>query len=388
MPYCEGRLYYDADSHIMETADWLSKHVDPEFRDRIGPMEFERIGSFGDAIKALDANGAHDPQTVRTLEQNVIGGPKGWEALGGSNPVERSRAIDLIGVDAQLIFSGLSVSQFLYVKDIDIKYAGAKAHNRAMAAFCADDPRMFGVGIVPLLDPERALAEAKHATGLGLKALWVRTAPDGDRSPGHPDLDPFWAHLEETGTPFVVHIGAQNQLIKPAYMNNGEPLPTNFLGGGEVMRGKDYTTFHQLAEAWLSVLVLDGVFERFPRVRGAAIEFGSSWVPGFLNRLDYVVKGFGRPEPKLTKFTRSPKQMAMDQLTFTTLPFEDVGAVIRATGSSDLFMFGTDYPHVEGSRDPLGKMLSTLEGFDEDTLTKFCSGNFAKMMGLPAPVPA
>jgi predicted TIM-barrel fold metal-dependent hydrolase len=387
MPYCEGRLFYDADSHIMETADWLSKHVDPEYRDRIGPMQFERIGNFGDAITKLDANGAHDAETAKALEDNVVGGPKGYEALGASNPQERSRAIDLIGVDAQLIFSGLAVSQFLYGTDVDIKYAGARAHNRAMAEFCADDHRMFGVGIVPLVDPELALAEAKHATDLGLKAIWVRAMPDGDRSPGHPDLDPFWRHLEETGTPFVVHIGAQNQQIRQGYVNNGTPLPKSFLGGGEVMRGKDYTTFHQLAEAFLSVVVLDGVLDRFPQLRGAAIEFGSSWVPGFLNRLDYVAKGFGRPEPYLLEFERSPKQMAMDQLTFTTLPFEDVGAVIRAS-SADLFMFGTDYPHIEGSRDPLGKMMATLEGFDDDVITKFCSANFAKTMGLGSAVPA
>ena len=384
MPYCEGRLFYDADSHIMEMPAWLSKHVDPQFRDRIPPMDFSRIGFLGEQVSEMAADGAHDAATVAELEQNVMG-PKGYLALGSSNPAERSRAIDLIGVEAQLIFSGVSVTQFLYVDDVDIKYAGSRAHNRAMAEFCADDPRMLGVGIVPLHDPVRTLAEAEYAIGLGCRALWLRAMPDGDRSPGHPDLDPFWAHLEETGTPFIVHIGAQNQQIRPAYMNNGRPRPKDFLGGGEVLRAKDYTTYHQLAEAFLSCLVIDGVLDRFPALKGAAIEFGSSWVPGWLNRLDYVVKGWGKTEPYLKEFSRSPYQQVLDQMTFTTLPFEDVGAVIRAS-SPDLFMFGTDYPHVEGSKDPLGRMLATLEGFDDDVLEKFFSGNFAKMMRLPARV--
>jgi predicted TIM-barrel fold metal-dependent hydrolase len=384
MAYCEGRVFYDADSHIMETPDWLSRHVDPAFRDAIPPMDFDLIGTLGDAVKRLDAEGAHTPEDAGELAENVMA-KKGYEALGASNPAERSRALDLLGVDAQLILSGLSVTQFLYAKDLDIKYAGTRAHNRAMAEFCSDDSRMFGAAIVPLVDPERALVELREAINLGCRAVWVRMAPDGDRSPGHPDLDPFWAYLEETGTPFFIHIGAQNQQIKPAYMNNGTPLPKDFLGGGEVMRAKDFTTFHQMAEAWLSCLVLDGVFDRYPRLRGAAIELGSSWVPGFLARLDYVVKGWGRAEPRLMGYERSPREMAMDQLTFTTLPFEDVGAVIRQT-SPDLFMFGTDFPHVEGSRDPLGKMLSTMDGLDEDVLEKFFSGNFAKMMGLQVPV--
>jgi predicted TIM-barrel fold metal-dependent hydrolase len=180
-----------------------------------------------------------------------------------------------------------------------------------------------------------------------------------------------------------VHIGAQNQQIRPAYMNNGRPRPKDFLGGGEVMRGKDYTTFHQLAEAFLSALILDGVLDRFPTLKGAAIEFGCTWVPGWLQRVQHAAEVWGRTEPNLTEFSRSPRQQVLDQMTFTSLPFEDVGAAIRAT-SPELFMFGTDYPHVEGSRDPLGKMMRTLTDLDEDTLDKFFAGNFAKMMHLPA----
>ena len=385
MPYCEGRLYYDADSHIMETADWLSRHVEAPYRERIPPMDLSLLGGFGKAIEGLGPDGRHEPAMIPTLEAELMH-HKGWAALGGSNPAERSRAIDLLGVEAQLIFSGLSVTQFLYDDDLDVKYAGARAHNRAMAEFCADDSRMLGVGLVPLHDPVRAHEEAVIATELGCKAIWVRAMPDGDRSPGHPELDPFWAHLEETGTPFIVHIGAQGQQIRKAYMNNGQPPPKDFLGGGEVMRSKDYTTFHQVAEAFLSVLILDGVLDRFPRLRGAAIEMGATWVPGFLARLENAVTGWGRTEPHLKAFTRSPREQALEQLTFTTLPFEDVGALIRAS-SPDIYMFGTDYPHIEGSRDPLGKMLATLEGFDEATLDKFFAGNFAKMMGLAAVAP-
>jgi predicted TIM-barrel fold metal-dependent hydrolase len=279
----------------------------------------------------------------------------------------------------------VSVTQFLYVDHVDIKYAGASAHNRAMAEWCAEDPRLLGVGIIPLHDPVRALAEAEYATELGCKAFWVRTMPDGDRSPGHPDLDPFWAFLADAGTPFIVHIGAQNQQIRPAYMNNGRPKPKDFLGGGEVMRAKDYTTFHQLAEAFLSCVVLDGVLDRFPALKGAAIEFGCTWVPGWLERLEHAAEVWGRTEPHLKEFSRPPRQQVLDQMTFTCLPFEDIGAAIRAS-SPDLFMFGTDYPHVEGSRDPLGKMMAHLGGFDDDVIDKFCAGNFAKMMRLPARV--
>jgi hypothetical protein len=35
MPYAEGRIYSDADSHIMETRDWLAGYIDPRLRDRL-----------------------------------------------------------------------------------------------------------------------------------------------------------------------------------------------------------------------------------------------------------------------------------------------------------------------------------------------------------------
>jgi hypothetical protein len=48
MPYAEGRTYYDADSHLMELADWLVLYADPGIRDRIRPLCMRhRSGSCG-----------------------------------------------------------------------------------------------------------------------------------------------------------------------------------------------------------------------------------------------------------------------------------------------------------------------------------------------------
>ena len=45
-------------------------------------------------------------------------------------------------------------------------------------------------------------------------------------------------------------------------------------GGGENVRGKDMTALHQTAERFLSVMMLDGVFDRHPNLRGACVELG------------------------------------------------------------------------------------------------------------------
>src|SRR5215831_2156775 len=76
---------------------------------------------------------------------------------------------------------------------------------------------MIAVGVVPLADPEQAVKEAREAIRLGCGAIWVGAAPAGERSPGHPDLDPFWALLQETGTPFMLHVGAASVVQPPAF---------------------------------------------------------------------------------------------------------------------------------------------------------------------------
>ncbi|MEL7156462.1 MAG: amidohydrolase family protein, partial [Actinomycetota bacterium] len=149
--------------------------------------------------------------------------------------------------------------------------------------------------------------------------------------------------------------------------------------GGENVRGKDLPVLHQPAEEFLSVLVLDGVLERHPELRGGVIELGATWVPGLLARLDHAWEIWSRSEPELAKMKRRPSDQVAAQLAFTPYPFEDVGALIRAS-SDELYLFSSDYPHIEGGRNPLGRFTASLDGFGEETLEKFYSANFARML--------
>ena len=79
--------------------------------------------------------------------------------------------------------------------------------------------------------------------------------------------------------PFVLHVGG-GKLLPKAFHNNGRPRPKDWLGGGENLRAKDFPVMHHSPERFLACMALDGVFERHPGLRGAAIELGASWVPG------------------------------------------------------------------------------------------------------------
>ena len=48
----------------------------------------------------------------------------------------------------------------------------------------------------------------------------------------------------------------------------------------------------------------------------------------------------------------------------------------------DLFLFSSDDPHPEGTRDPIGRFESTMAGVGDGARRRFYSGNFTDMMGV------
>lgn len=378
MPYAKGRTFYDADSHVMELGNWLAKYADPGVRARIRPLHLGGAGKLAEQAVADAELRRDDPGATQRLEDDIMSA-KGWSALGAFDAGERSRALDLLGVDRQLVFSTFAATQFAG-DDLDLLYGGARAHNRAMADFCAADARLIAVGLVPWGDPQRAVGEAEEAFRLGCGAILVASAPPRDRSPFHTDYYPFWKLLEERGVPFMLHIGGGGRLVRPAFHNNGLPPITDFLGGGENIRSKDYMAIYHPPEMFLSCMALDGVFEKFPRLRGGCIEQGALWVVPWLMRLDLVQESFQRTEPAL-KLPLRASDYIRRQVKFTPFPREPVGWMIEQ-GGAELFMFSTDYPHPEGTRDPIRRFEETLTGTGTEAKDRFYAGNFAEMMGI------
>ncbi len=385
MTYASDRTYYDADSHIMELPDHLRRCAEPAERDDVPEISFGAAGVLDEAVAKLAESGGHSEAYLAELiaqGDDLLRGPKMYEALGAFDPQERSTALDLLGFERQLVFASLSTQPvFDRHLDLDTRYRNATLHNRAMHAFTGADERLMGVGAVDLDDPERAVQELDRLLALGLQAVWIPHRDCGGRSPGHNDLDPFWARLQEAGVPFVLHVGGDPLQIDPVWTNNGRPAPTDWLGGGENVRGKDMTALHHAPERFVSILLLDGVFERFRGLTGAAVELGAGYVPAMLQRLDWVQQIWQRTEPELAAFTRKPSEQLTDQFAFTPFVYEDVGALIRQS-NPDLYLFSSDYPHVEGGRDPIGRFEGTLEGVDPAVRDRFYSENFARVFDV------
>ncbi|HEY2178959.1 MAG TPA: amidohydrolase family protein [Caulobacteraceae bacterium] len=380
-----GRPFYDADSHIMELPDFLKKYADPALREAIPEVSYSAsIVTDEEVAVIVRQGGRHSPEHVAAqiaLGEKLIESSKEIQALGAFDGADRKKALDLLGFRRQLVFATHSVAMpFSASSKVDpiLRYGAARAHNRHMADFCAADPRLMGVAIVPLDDPDLAMAELDAVLAAGLAAVWVPHRPCGDRSPGHVDLDPFWARLAESGTPFALHVGGAPLQLARAWMNNGRAPTKDWLGGGENLRTKDIALLHEGPEAFLTMLVLDGVLERHPRLTGACVELGAGWVPELLRRLDWVVKHWSRNDANLQGFARPPSRQITDQLAFTPFVFEAVGDLIDQS-NPDLYLFSTDYPHIEGGRNPIARFETSLGDRGEEVRAKFYAENFLRV---------
>ncbi|MDY7104854.1 MAG: amidohydrolase family protein [Actinomycetota bacterium] len=385
MSYAEGRVIHDADSHIMEGLDWLHRHADQRTKGLLPDLE-KVLGAGGAGASKAVAKGEQrigDAAKVAELEKDVIASAKGWMALGAMDPTERTRALDLLGFRTQLVFSTFSLGLFAFADDLDLVYGGTSAHNRMMASFCEGDDRLSPVAFLPLNDAERSREALAEAIDLGCRALWVACRPTAGRSPSHVDNEPIWAAIAEAGVPIVMHIGCGRAGVSSAWHRNGRPRPTDLHGGGESIRAKDLPAVAHQAEIYLSTMILDGVLDRHPDLRVGVMELGAAWVPSLMARLDYTAKSFSKTEPLLGELELKPSEYLSRQVRVTPFPGEDVAGLVEMT-SPELYLFSSDYPHPEGTRDPLGRFEASFDdhGTPDDVRDRFYSTNYRELLGV------
>ena len=103
----------------------------------------------------------------------------------------------------------------------------------------------------------------------------------------------------------------------------------------------------------LACLIIDGVMDRFPRLKFGAIELGASWAPSWMQFMDSAAAAFVKNEERLVKLSARPSEIAQRQVRITPSSARGRhGWIIRNTGE-EMMLFSSDFPHVEGGRNPL-----------------------------------
>jgi predicted TIM-barrel fold metal-dependent hydrolase len=386
------RPIHDADAHVMETPDWLVAHADPGVREKLPPIYVATVRPgeerMIDTFRARHADPAYRAQDA---EQILL--RKNWAATGSFIAEDRPRALDLLGFESQLVFNTFLNQKLLVAErgdDVDFAYGFARAHNRAMVAFCAADRRLLATGYVPLRDFARAAAIADEAIALGCKALLVPSGCPRGHSPSHLGLDPVWARAVEAGLPIVFHVGGglrqpDHRLLDRDYFENGGPPVPDFHGGDENFRSVDYMAIPTAPMQTLATLIFDGVLDRYPTLRFGVIEQGASWVPSWMRFMESAFEAFRKREERLQRLALRPSEYVRRQVRATPYPAEDVGWIVENAGD-EVCLFSSDFPHVEGGRNPIKRFEESMQGLSEPQKQRFYHDNFVDLMGrgLPA----
>lgn len=378
MPYVEGQTVHDADAHVMELPGTIESYIEPKYREILGvKLRRQRDEDAGWPQRARETQ--RDPAFRAGAEANLLL-RKNYEALGAFDAADRPRALDLLGFASQLVFStaGLFLFPLEHGDDPELAVAAARAHNRMMAEYCAVDRRLLATAYVPLVDRKQAVEVAREAIALGCKGLMIPSRAPKHHSPSHKDFDALYGLAEEAGLPILFHVGGELKL-DPAYLENGGPRVLDFHGGAENFTSVSFMAIPLSAWQTLSVLVFDGVFDRFPKLKFGAIELGAGWVPSLMQFMDSGAAAFGREE-RLQRLSAKPSEILQRQFFATPYPHENVGWII-ANGGEDICLFSSDYPHIEGGRNPMKRFNESLAGVSETARRKFFRDNFIAMMG-------
>jgi predicted TIM-barrel fold metal-dependent hydrolase len=380
MAYIEGRLVHDADSHLMEMADCLDPYFEKKFLQPYHDLDIFKDkmgnGNWIDKARALHS----DTEFRKGIDENIML-RKNYDGHGAFLSEDRPRAVDQLGVASQLVFTTFCLGNFGLDQgnDMDLCYAAAQAHNRMMTDFCKVDPRLLATAYIPLEDFARANALTRDAIEMGAKALLVPSWCPQGHGPSHKDLFAVWAMAEEAGIPVLFHVGGEIR-INETYKVNGLPAVKDFHGGDDNFTSVSYMPIPNSAMQTIATLIFDGVFDRFPGLKWGAIELGAAWLPGLLKSMDSAAHAFIRNEERLQNLSAKPSEIARRQLRVAPYPHEDVGWIIANSGK-DMCMFSTDFPHVEGGRNPLKRFDTSLEGLSQYEIDGFYAENYIDLMG-------
>jgi predicted TIM-barrel fold metal-dependent hydrolase len=376
MPYIADEIVHDADAHIMELPGQLEAYADPVYRDAIAAFMKPKIRA---EFVGPAAEQHKDAEFRAGFEANLLL-RKNYQAMGAFDRADRSKALDLFGFSSQLVFTtmGLSLIDLEYGDDPQLAVEAARALNRLMADYCAADPRLLATAYIPMVDPAAAIEVAQEAIELGCKGLMIASLAPKHHSPSHLGFDGLWSLAQDAGLPILFHVGGE-QKMDPAYFVNGGPEVLDFHGGKENFTSLSFMAIPVSIWQTLPALIFDGVFDRFPDLKFGAIELGASWIPSLMQFMDAGAAAFGREE-RIQALSAKPSEILQRQFFATPYPHENIGWLID-NGCEDIVMFSSDYPHIEGGRNPMKRFNESMETVKPAQRQKFLRDNMIALMG-------
>jgi predicted TIM-barrel fold metal-dependent hydrolase len=284
----------------------------------------------------------------------------------------RMQELDADGIAGEVIFPqmapfGAGLMQYRYPVTPEQSFAGCQAYNRWLADFCSANPaRQAGVALIDVEDIEATVREIRAARAM---ALWggVLLPSSTGKHPfyHHPRYEPIWAVCQELDIPVQSHSG-----WSPDY-GDVPSATAMFISEVDMWAQRPFT-----AMLWA------GVFERYPNLKYMLTETGVGWVVEKLRVLD-----FKAASPMFKHFNRGLSMTPSGYfarncwLGASFMP-EHEGRFRHQIGV-DRLMWGSDYPHLEGTWPNTMKALNeTFALYPEQEIRDILGLNAANAYGF------
>ncbi len=382
---------FDADNHLYETRDSLTKHLPDRYKRAIDYVEVRgrtKIVVRGQ-ISEYIPNPTFDVVARPGAQEDYFrhGNPDGKsmrEIFGEPmraipafrEPGPRMELMDAQGLDRTLMFPTLaSLIEERMRDEPDMCAAVIHSLNEWLHETWTFDyeGRIFTTPVITLGVVDKALEELEWVVARGAKAVLIRPAPAwgylGPRSPGLPEFDPFWAKVVEHDVLVAMHSSDSGY----------ERHANEWMGNSSEMLPFQPQSFRMVAQ-WrpvedaVAALICHGALSRFPQLKVAVIENGSSWVAPLLGNLAGVFKKMPQ------EFAEDPVSVFKRNVYVSPFWEEDLPALAELIGEEHV-LFGSDYPHPEGLADP-ASYVQELEGAPSEVVRKIMGSNLAKLMNV------
>jgi predicted TIM-barrel fold metal-dependent hydrolase len=276
----------------------------------------------------------------------------------------------LDGVAGEVLYPSQGLFYFK-VADSALMSAIFRAYNDWLADFCRTDPtRLKGIAMINLDDVGEATKELERAADRGFAGAMITEYPLEHRRYDQPEYEPFWAAAQALAMPLSLHTATRRQ--------------GKIRGAGErTLRdatGRSTKAFYPATS--LCDMIFSGVFERYPALRLAIVEFELAWAPHLLSTMDYTYRE--RHEEAFVRFKNDMRPSDFfHRNVFLSFQEDAIGIRLRDAIGVDNMMWGSDYPHSESTFPQSRKILAEiLAGVPDEEQAKIAGGNTARLYGF------
>ena len=287
----------------------------------MGAGSLQRIGGRAGKLNLLSVAGPglkHDIQrtlNVRNLHSNTALTKDQAAYLdhrGAYEPKPRLRDMDIQGIDQVMIIpSDIDTYPWLQ-NDVGAK-AMCKAYNEWAYEYCQEDPeRLYFAALLPLQNPKFATQEVYRVAEKGCRVGLIRPIDAMGNYPIQPKYEPVWRAMEETGVVYGMHPFPATGSLKPAGYTE-QHSGAEFIELSIVTSGlpqlflTNVQNFQAEAALWVTMVLMSGFFERFPKIRAAVFEASSTWLSFLLDECDKAYRLY-RNDRKRYPLKRMPSE--------------------------------------------------------------------------------